>query len=310
MESQSDRVVRRTTSGLGTSANAGINVLYLAADIADADYLAHEIRRVDPNIRMDASQIRGLVERLRAGRYDVVLVDHRLPGDDRLRSVTEIYRQNLMVAVLLVLGATEPDPTTRTLMAGANGLIVKTRNFINELPSALQQAVSRHRAGARPSAFAPQQPEHSARDEDSSTEEVTRKPKESHDLRQTGPPGTPAASDKRRSARYEVDVPCGIEWPGNSQRACIRDLSDSGAFLEAQHAPPPGTAISIFFYVNKNLVRLSATVRHHGWFMTALRNFEGFGVEFINLSREARLLFDVLCKRSKQEAQGKIALER
>ena len=34
-------------------------------------------------------------------------------------------------------------------------------------------------------------------------------------------------------------------------------------------------------------LQLEATVSHYGWYMTAVRNFDGVGIHFMNLSAQA-----------------------
>ena len=65
----------------------------------------------------------------------------------------------------------------------------------------------------------------------------------------------------------------------------------------------------ICFTMDKTDLRLQAEVAHCGWYMTAIRNFNGFGVRFDGLSDETKEMFRKLGSVSLEPAVGKTTLE-
>jgi hypothetical protein len=68
--------------------------------------------------------------------------------------------------------------------------------------------------------------------------------------------------------------------------------------------------VGILLKVAAAELQLEATVTHYGWYMTAVRNFDGLGVRFKNLSRQAGDVLRELRNRSADPAPPKTPLER
>ena len=110
--------------------------------------------------------------------------------------------------------------------------------------------------------------------------------------------------------RYEVYIPCNVQWEDKLYDACIRDLSKGGAFVETTAPAPAGSMVGILLKLSSAELRLEATVTHYGWYMTAVRNFDGIGVQFQNLNQRANDILRDLLARGTKPAPQKTALER
>ena len=68
--------------------------------------------------------------------------------------------------------------------------------------------------------------------------------------------------------------------------------------METSAPAPAGSVVGILLTVAAAELQLEATVTHYGWYMTAVRNFDGIGVRFQNLSRQADDILRELRSRS------------
>lgn len=101
-----------------------------------------------------------------------------------------------------------------------------------------------------------------------------------------------------------------MAWEDDQYSGCIHDLSEGGAFVETKAPAPTGSLVAIRLKLSPVELRLEAAVTHHGWYMTAVRNFDGVGVQFRNLTAQARDVLKNLIARSARPAPQKTALER
>lgn len=77
---------------------------------------------------------------------------------------------------------------------------------------------------------------------------------------------------------------------GDSQVSRVRTLGSGGLFLSADHVRPIGTSLTLLFEVPGGFVQAEAVVRD-------VSPGGGMGVEFTNVSPQARVLLDDLLKR-------------
>jgi len=295
-----------------SSAGEPIITLYLTVDLAAADRLVYEMHRVAPNLRLDVSpRVPHAIDRLKSRRHRAVLVDHGVSRKDRSRLIAHIRKEKLQLPVILIFGDDEDDPTYQTLKAGADERIVKSPSFARDLPAVIEKALARYESDDRRPSPAP------LYWEDSVAEPA--EPKKEIAAGRTGPPGSPSAAPTRRPAvasgrrsspRYEVYIPCRVLWEESSYDGCIHDLSREGAFVETPARAPAGSVVRILLTVAAAELQLEATVSHYGWYMTAVRNFDGIGVRFQNLSQQADDTLEELRTRSSAPAPPKTPLER
>ena len=299
----------RRTSSTGTT----INVLFITADLTEADYLVYEIRARAPNIHLEVFPgVQRAIDHFKAGCHDAVLVDHRLSDADRSELIAYIQHLGLATPIILIFGPDIDNPTIRMLRAGADAHVVRGPNFVNELPVIIQQALAGSQSEAKASALksSPLKGD-SLKPEGPGPESTARTPASPPAGATAAPTGRQrSVSDRRISQRREVRIPCRLEWHGNSGAAWLHDLSEEGAFLETSALMAAGSEIVIQFDAAGTEVRLEATVTHHGWYLSTDRNFDGFGVQLRNLTPDSRRILQELHSKSTKRAQPKTTLER
>jgi CheY-like chemotaxis protein len=295
-------------SNLHATAFAGtsISVLFLTVDLREADHLVFQMRKIAPNLYLDISpNAQHTIRHL--GHHNVVLIDQRIPEADRAQLITHIRQQGLNVPILLLFGADAADPMRQVLKAGADDSIMRSRNFASELPQALEQALVRFQSKASSRRHSPFFQYAGDRIKDDP------KPDE-------GPLGADPElmasgrrreknSDRRSSARYEVNLPCFIEWRGVRYDAMFHDISMTGAFLESTAPAPTGSKILIHLDRAGHHVEFEATITHHGWYLTEFQNFDGFGVQFSNPTKATEAYLNSLYEENPQPAAPKAVLE-
>lgn len=121
-------------------------VLYVEDDAAIAAMtieVLSEVYDVDHAADGDAGLARAL-----AGRYDVMVVDRRLPGRDGIALVEAVRRARITTPVLLLTALGAIADRVEGLDAGANDYLVKPFDF-DELLARLRALTRGHRAGGR-----------------------------------------------------------------------------------------------------------------------------------------------------------------
>lgn len=291
-----------------SSVSTTINVLFLTFDYMEADYIAYQMRKVAPHLKLDISlRVPHAINVLLPGHHNAVLIDHRLSVADRSHLIAHIHQQKLDLPVILILGPESMNPSLDMLHAGADEFIIKSPSFAEDLSILIEQAIARRQAGVW-------------RRELSSLPMVSAGPKPqdptpaqpAHDPAPAavGPgPSKGDFSDRRSSARFEVNIPCRLEWHKNLHKAVLRDLSMEGAFVEASISASAGSEIAIYIEVGGQSFKVDATITHRGWYLTEFQNFEGFGVRFFNLGAEITTLLQETCRKSAKPAMAKTTLE-
>jgi CheY-like chemotaxis protein len=271
------------------------------------------VHKTAPNLCLDISlRILHAIDRLKSGRHHAVLVDLRVPRKDRSQLIAHIHREKLPLPIILIFGPNEEDPAYQTLKAGADERIVKGLSFPQELPAVIEKALTRYESGITRPAPAPLHWEDSTpKLEPLQQEKAAGKAPEPPAHASTVPAYRQRrGAEKRTSLRHEVYIPCSVQWQNRSFDACIHDLSKEGAFVETSAPAPAGSLVGILLRVAVAELQLEATVTHYGWYMTAVRNFDGLGVQFQNLSPQATDILRELRSRSADPPPPKTPLER
>jgi len=290
-----------------------ITALYLTVDLAEADHLVYEVHKTAPNLRLDISlRVLHAIDRLKSGRHRAVLVDLRVPRKDRSQLIAHIHQEKLPLPIILIFGPNEEDPAYQTLKAGADERIILSPSFSRELPAVIEKALTRNESGATRQAPAPLHWEDPApQPEPLKQEKTAGKAPEPPAHASTVPAYRHRrGAEKRTSPRYEVYIPCKVQWQNRSCDACIHDLSKEGAFVETSAPVSAGSVVGILLKAAGAELQLEAIVTHYGWYMTAVRNFDGLGVRFKNLSRQASDILSELRNRHADPAPPKTPLER
>ncbi|MDA2924156.1 PilZ domain-containing protein [Acidobacteria bacterium AH-259-L09] len=99
--------------------------------------------------------------------------------------------------------------------------------------------------------------------------------------------------ERRRFKRWEILIPCTVEWQGSSTTGQITNLSFGGALIkQANAAPPKGTPVIVTFQVKKEPVelegRLAGRIVHTFRQFTERGDIICFGVQFEEPVEEVR----------------------
>lgn len=81
-----------------------------------------------------------VLARLEAARFDIALVDLRLPGRDGFDLLGRLGRMNCLTPVIIVTASEDPDDRQRALDAGAMGFVPKSASC-REITEAIEAAL-------------------------------------------------------------------------------------------------------------------------------------------------------------------------
>ena len=124
-----------------------MRVLYVEDNPVDADLTRRRLARRAPDIELE--QVASLAESLQRlsaqGRYDLALVDLRLPDGSGLDVLAWIRERRLPLAVVVLTGSGDQDAAIAALQAGADDYLSKGERTLERLPATLRDAWRRFR---------------------------------------------------------------------------------------------------------------------------------------------------------------------
>ena len=125
-----------------------MKVLYVEDDQADVRLVRHELNTglgFEVDVASSCEEARSKL----AGnsRYDVALVDLRLPDGDGMSVVSEIRERGLLICIVAITGYGDEDKVVSALKGGADDYVVKTGRHYSELPSILKRNLQEYRLG-------------------------------------------------------------------------------------------------------------------------------------------------------------------
>jgi hypothetical protein len=291
------------------SDTACINILYITTDLVAADWLTYALHRAAPgqHLEISAPDIQRVDRLLRAGGFEIVLLDNSVAAADSLHLVTHLDSQKLTPALVAIIGADE-NFQAHLPLEHFDDYIVKGPNFVNGLADVLKRAFIRYKMGIKRRTPIP----HPSDVVEPTTEGVVARNRavESAGSGADVFPGAsaPQGLEQRVLPRKQVNIQCKIVWNGNICAAFIRDISEVGAFLEISPAPPAGSRIHISLGMDNAIILQEAIVIHEGWYLGDTQNFFGCGIQFKNLTEKAASLLKMLVTKSSKPAMSKVAL--
>jgi PAS domain S-box-containing protein len=117
-----------------------LRALCIEDNPADAALYLHELQKAGFEVRGDVVETaEELVERVRAGSYEVVLADYRLPGWTGLDAVEILRREGQDLPTILVTGAMGSEAAVECLKQGIADYVLKDR--LARLPVAVRRAL-------------------------------------------------------------------------------------------------------------------------------------------------------------------------
>ena len=129
-----------------------MKILYVEDDARDADLTLRMMRKTAPHFQVETvASIQHALERLdrlSAEPLDLVLTDFRLLDGDGLTLLKHIRENDLPLAVVVITGSGDEETAVAALKARADDYVVKSRDYLDQLPVTLESALNHYRAGA------------------------------------------------------------------------------------------------------------------------------------------------------------------
>ncbi|WP_295407148.1 EAL domain-containing protein [uncultured Thiocystis sp.] len=129
-----------------------MRVLHIEDNPTDADLTRRMLTRQTPDIELEQAATQAEArERLQIpDRYDLALVDLKLPDGSGLELLAWIREQGLPLAVVMLTGSGDQEAAIAALQAGADDYLTKGSDTLERLPATLRDAWKRfHEANAR-----------------------------------------------------------------------------------------------------------------------------------------------------------------
>lgn len=125
-----------------------MRVLHVEDNSVDADLVRRLLARTAPEIHIEQvfSLAQAQICLQHPGRYDLALLDLRLPDGSGLDLLADIRERRLPIAVVMLTGTGDQDATIAALLAGADDYTGKDQPALGRLPSSLHDAWSRFQA--------------------------------------------------------------------------------------------------------------------------------------------------------------------
>src|SRR5215510_602711 len=126
-----------------------LKALYAEHYDSDIDLTLRHFRRYAPHIQLDvapngAEALQRLSQAGEANRYDVILLDYRLPGLNALEVLKEMRQARALdTPVVLVTGQGDEEVALQALKLGAASYLVKNHGYLHQLPAELENACYR-----------------------------------------------------------------------------------------------------------------------------------------------------------------------
>jgi signal transduction histidine kinase len=126
--------------------NETIRLLYAEDNPSDADLTRQHFTThgADFDLHIVTSG-RACLDHLRQQRYDLLLLDNRLPDLDAVAILKALQAQGPSLPVVVVTGTGDEDLVVRVLRLGAWDYVSKTTDYLEHLPALLRTAVAEHR---------------------------------------------------------------------------------------------------------------------------------------------------------------------
>ncbi|MDE2485686.1 MAG: response regulator, partial [candidate division NC10 bacterium] len=122
---------------------AGLRVLYAEHDPVDLDLTLRHLATHAPHLQVETVGTgASTLQRLEAGKYDLVLLDYRMPGLNGLEVLQEMREQRIRVPVVMVTGHGDEATAVQALKLGALDYIVKREGYLQQLPSTIENAIA------------------------------------------------------------------------------------------------------------------------------------------------------------------------
>ncbi len=127
-----------------------VKILYVEDNADDADLVIRYLQRNATDFEVDwAKNLTAARARLAVTRYQLVLIDLRLPDGSGLDLLAEIREWGVEAATVILTGLGDEEIAVTALKAGVDDYIVKHRDYLENLPLILEAALARFHSETR-----------------------------------------------------------------------------------------------------------------------------------------------------------------
>lgn len=124
----------------------GLRVLYAEDDRADADLTKAHFDLEAPYIQLDIVDTgQTCLARLAEAKYDVVLLDNRLPDMEGVAVLKQLAEKKAAPPVVMITGVGDEALVVQALRLGATDYVPKHGNYLTTLPAVLENAAAERR---------------------------------------------------------------------------------------------------------------------------------------------------------------------
>jgi PAS domain S-box-containing protein len=124
-----------------------IRVLYAEDSSIDADLTKARFELDAPEIELEVARTgQQCVARLEDGTFDALLLDNHLPDMDGVDVLRELGHRKLFLPVVMVTGVGDEALVVQVLRLGAMDYVPKDGNYIQSLPTVVNNAIVEYRA--------------------------------------------------------------------------------------------------------------------------------------------------------------------
>ncbi len=123
-----------------------IRVLYAEDDLSDRDLTKTHFQLNAPEFELEVVDTgQRCLARLQEGKYDVLLLDNRLPDMDGIEVLRELTVKDVRMPVVMVTAVGDEALVVQVLRLGAWDYVPKQGNYVESLPAVLRDAVAEYR---------------------------------------------------------------------------------------------------------------------------------------------------------------------
>ena len=114
----------------------------MVEDNPDQALVIQEYLKLEEEFEVDwANSLKALWELIAKKKYDILLMDYRLPDGTGLDALIELPKRGYRLPVLMVTGQGDEEIAAQTIRRGAAGYVVKSSNYFIKLPPLIRKVL-------------------------------------------------------------------------------------------------------------------------------------------------------------------------
>ena len=123
-----------------------MNILLLEDNKTDADLTCRGLTSCIPSCNIQVAQTLQQAKKILQGsiNFEIALLDMKLPDGNGLEILMEIKQSKSDIPVLILTGSGNEEIAVAALKAGASDYIIKRRDYISNLPKAIESAIQNY----------------------------------------------------------------------------------------------------------------------------------------------------------------------